>query len=95
MQTFLFKQNNTWTYIKTEETDCVGNRCENKEHPNGTIIVRSRTDEISQKISNYINMQAREYEASLWARKDEEIRFHIKFSKGSHVNFTWMLEASL
>ena len=43
MQTFLFKQNNTWTYIKTEETDCVGNRCENKEHPNGTIIVRSRT----------------------------------------------------
>ena len=43
MQTFLLKQNNTWTYIKTEETDCVGNRCENKEHPNGTIIVRSRT----------------------------------------------------
>ena len=43
MQTFLFKQNNTWTYIKTEETDCVGNRCENKEHPNGTIIVRSKT----------------------------------------------------
>ena len=43
----------------------------------------------------YINDKAREYEASLWARKDEEIRFHIKFSKGSHVNFTWMLEASL
>ena len=38
--------------------------------------------------------QAREYAASLWARKDEEIRFHIKFSKGSHVNFTWMLEES-
>ena len=33
-------QNNTWTYIKTDETDCVGNACENKEHPNGTIIVR-------------------------------------------------------
>ena len=40
-------------------------------------------------------IKAREYEASLWARKDEEIRFHIKFSKGSHVNFTWMLEESI
>ena len=36
-------QNNTWSYIKTDETDCVGSGCENKEHPNGTIIVRRRT----------------------------------------------------
>ena len=38
---------------------------------------------------------AREYEARLSARKDETIRFHVKFSKGSHMQFTWMLEEDL
>ena len=40
-------------------------------------------------------MIAREYAASLSARKDETIRFHVKFSKGSHMQFTWMLEEDL
>ena len=87
-------QNNTWSYIKTDETDCVGSGCENKEHPNGTIIVRTAIQPRCSKLSGNLIQQAREYAASLWARKDEEIRFHIKFSKGSHVNFTWMLEES-
>ena len=26
-------------------------------------------------------------------RKDEQIRFHIRFSKGSHMKFTWMLDS--
>ena len=69
-------ENNTWTFIKTNETECEANKCENKKHENGTIIPRM-------------------YEAELWARKDETIRFHIKFSKGSHVNFTWMLDEDL
>ena len=69
-------ENNTWKFIKTNETECEANTCENKKHENGTIIPRL-------------------YEAELWARKDEKIRFHIKFSKGSHVNFTWMLEEDL
>ena len=38
---------------------------------------------------------AREYIARLSARKDETIRFHVKFSKGSHMQFTWMLEEDL
>ena len=87
-------QNNTWSYIKTDETDCIGSGCENKEHPNGTIIVRTAIQPPSSKLNANLIQQAREYAASLWARKDEEIRFHIKFSKGSHVNFTWMLEES-
>ena len=33
--------------------------------------------------------------ATLSARKDETIRFHVKFSKGSHMQFTWMLEEDL
>jgi hypothetical protein len=70
------KENNTWTFVKTNETECEGNMCENKRHENGTIIPRI-------------------YQAELWARKDEQIRFHIKFSKGSHVNFTWMFEEDL
>ena len=69
-------ENNTWKFIKTNETECEANKCENKKHENGTIIPRM-------------------YEAELWARKDETIRFHIKFSKGSHVNFTWMLDEDL
>ena len=69
--------NNTWKYIKTEETDCATEElCKNQYHDNGTVI-------------------AREYIASLSARKDEKIRFHVKFSKGSHMQFTWMLEEDL
>ena len=70
------QENNTWKFIKTNETECEADGCTNKEYENGTIIPRL-------------------YEAELWARKDEEIRFHIKFSKGSHVNFTWMFEEDL
>lgn len=70
------KENNTWKFIKTNETECEANECVNKKDINGTIIPRV-------------------YEAELWARKDEVIRFHIKFSKGSHVNFTWMFEEDL
>ena len=56
--------NNSWKYIKVEETDCASEvLCKNKQYDNGTVI-------------------AREYEASLSARKDERIRFHVKFSKG-------------
>ena len=67
------KYNNSWNYIKTEETDCEESLCKNERYENGTV-------------------KAREYEAWLSARKDETIRFHIKFSKGSHMSFTWMLE---
>ena len=69
--------NNSWHYIKVEETDCASEvLCKNKLYDNGTVI-------------------AREYEASLSARKDERIRFHVKFSKGSHMNFTWMFDEDL
>lgn len=70
------EENNTWSFIKTNETECAANQCENKKHENGTIIPRF-------------------YEAELWAKVDETIRFHIRFSKGSHVNFTWMFEEDL
>ena len=60
--------NNSWHYIKVNETDCASEvLCKNKEYDNGTVI-------------------AREYEARLSARKDERIRFHVKFSKGDTVN---------
>ena len=60
--------NNSWEYIKVEETDCASEvLCKNKQYDNGTVI-------------------AREYEARLSARKDERIRFHVKFSKGEPVN---------
>ena len=69
--------NNSWHYIKVEETDCASEvLCKNKLYDNGTVI-------------------AREYEASLSARKDERIRFHVKFSKGSHMKFTWMFDEDL
>ena len=69
--------NNSWEYVKTNETDCLTDlECQNQYHDNGTVI-------------------AREYEARLSARKDETIRFHVKFSKGSHMQFTWMLEEDL
>ena len=69
--------NNSWKYIKTEETDCLTeDACKNKYNATGTVI-------------------AREYVAELSARKDETIRFHVKFSKGSHMQFTWMLEEDL
>ena len=68
------KENNSWHFIKTEETEC--EICENVKLENGTLL-------------------ARIYEAELWARVDETIRFHIKFSKGSHMNFTWMLDEDL
>ena len=69
--------NNSWKYVKTEETDCDSEEsCQNQYHDNGTVI-------------------AREYEAWLSARKDETIRFHVKFSKGSHMRFTWMLDEDL
>ncbi len=32
-------------------------------------------------------------QAHLWVRKDEEITFHIKFAKGSHVKVTWDITA--
>ena len=68
------KENNTWNFIKTEETEC--EVCENLKMENGTLIPRV-------------------YEAELSARNNEEIRFHIKFSKGSHMNFTWMFDEDL
>ena len=69
--------NNSWHYIKVEETDCASEvLCKNKLFDNGTVI-------------------AREYEASLSARKDERVRFHVKFSKGSHMKFTWMFDEDL
>ena len=67
------KYDNSWIYVKTEETDCEESQCKNEKYENGTVI-------------------AREYEAWLSARRDEKIRFHIKFSKGSHMRFTWQLE---
>ena len=70
------KYNNSWKYVKTEETDCEESACKNERYENGTV-------------------KAREYEAWLSARKDEKVRFHIKFSKGSHMSFTWMLEEDL
>ena len=70
------KYNNSWKYVKTEETDCEELACKNEKYENGTII-------------------AREYEAWLSARKDETVRFHIKFSKGSHMTFTWLMEEDL
>ena len=68
------RENNTWNFIKTEETEC--EVCENARMENGTLIPRV-------------------YEAELSARKNETIRFHIKFSKGSHMNFTWMFDEDL
>ena len=68
------KQNNSWSFIKTVETEC--KTCENRRLDNGTLLPRV-------------------YEAELWARVNETIRFHIKFSKGSHMNFTWMLDEDL
>ena len=69
--------NNTWKYIKVNETDCASEElCQNQYYDNGTVI-------------------AREYEATLSARKDEVIRFHVKFSKGSHMRFTWMFDEDL
>ena len=68
------KENNSWHFIKTEETEC--EICENVKLENGTLLPRI-------------------YEAELWARVDETIRFHIKFSRGSHMNFTWMLDEDL
>ena len=34
----------------------------------------------------------KEYEASLWVRKDESMVFNVKFGEGSHMNITWSLE---
>ena len=68
--------NNTWKYVKTEETDCEESLCKNERYENGTV-------------------KAREYEAWLSVRKDETVRFHIKFSKGSHMRFAWMLDEDL
>ena len=67
-------ENNTWNFIKTEETEC--EVCHNIRLDNGTLLPRV-------------------YEAELSARKNEVIRFHIKFSKGSHMNFTWTLDEDL
>ena len=67
-------EENTWNFLKTEETEC--EVCQNVQLENGTLI-------------------ARVYEAELSARINEVIRFHIRFSKGSHMNFTWTFEEDL
>ena len=41
----------------------------------------------------YGSVKPRIYEAALSARKNEQIRFHIKFSKGSHMKLYWMLNS--
>ena len=41
----------------------------------------------------YGAVKPRIYEATLSVRREETIKFHIKFSKGSHMTFTWMLDS--
>jgi hypothetical protein len=55
-----------------------------------------RTDRNRKKIKGdrrYNKVKPRVYEAELSARKNETIRFHIKFSKGSHMRISWMLDS--
>ena len=54
---------------------------------------KDRTKTIIRSDPRYGSVIPRVYEAELSARAEETIRFHVKFSKGSHMRFTWMLDS--
>ena len=59
-------------------------------------LYKPRTDRdksIIRSDPRYGHVIPRLYEAELSVRKDETIRFHVRFSKGSHMKFTWMLDS--
>ena len=59
----------------------------NQQNNSWTVTTEFPTDEeIVKKTKDKI------YEASLWARENEEIVFSAKFGRGSHMNITWSLD---
>ena len=59
----------------------------NQQNNSWTVIAEFPTNkEIEEKTKEKV------YEASVWARKDEEIVFSAKFGRGSHMSVTWGLQ---
>ena len=103
-------EQNSWTHVRTEETECSEQSCRNEKYDDiadsrrgypwpwdqsypykGYKSKEDKDKKVIQSDPRYGSVKPRVYEASLWVRKDEQIRFHVKFSKGSHMKFTWML----